>query len=249
MSRRRYRGILDPIELWRPGSSPARSMPTALVSIAHKFEQIDRAMLDEMQADIERRAQHGEESTSRFSDALLSDIRYGDTQTYKDVRSYIEDVKKGASRTSIDREAFAYLTDLKCETAWRWVYNAVWEHQSPDRQDGGLQWAEAKARSNEILSFAQAVLDFYNSDESQDLLEPGRENVGAGIEAKLMTLLLFDSIFSRPTEDDKKWQRGTVHHPFKSSFEAFLLAKKERVKVDRKERYATQHQNVSKRPA
>lgn len=140
-------------------------MPTALVGIARKFEQIDRAMLDEMQADIERRAQHGEESnrpltsTSRFSDALLSDTRYGDTQTYKDVRSYIEDVNKGASRASIDREAFAYLTDLKCETAWSWVYNAVWEYQSTGELKGGLQWAQAKARSNEILTFAQAVLD------------------------------------------------------------------------------------------
>lgn len=254
MSRRRYPAILDPIELGRPSSSPARSAPTAFESIAHKFEQIDRAMLDEMQADIDRRAQHGEESnhpqtsTSRFSDTLLSDTRYSDTQTYKDVKSYIEEVKKGASRASIDRETFAYLTDLKCETAWSWVYNAVWEHQN-DRLHGGPQWAQAKARSNEILTFALAVLDIYDNDESQDLLEPGRENVSAGIEAKLRTLSLFDSIFSRLTEDQKSRHWSPVHHAFKSSFDAFLLAKKERVKGDRKERYATTHQNVSKRPA
>lgn len=179
----------------------------------------------------------------------MSDTRYRNTQTYKDVISYIEDVKKGVSRASIERETFAYLTDLKCETAWSWVYNAVWEHQSPSSLENGLQWAQAKARSNEILTFAQAVLDIYDSDESQDLLEPGRENVGAGIEAKLRTLLLFDSIFSRLTKDETRWNRTPAHHPFKWSFDAFSLAKKNRVKVDRKIRYATTHQNVSKRPA
>lgn len=208
-------------------------------------------MLDEMQADIERRTEESnrpQTSTSRFSDTLLSDTRYRNTQTYKDVISYIEDVKKGPSRASIDRETFAYLTDLKCETAWSWVYNSVWEHQSSSSLERGLQWAQAKARSNEILTFAQAVLDIYDSDESQDLLEPGRENVGARIEAKLRTLLLFDSIFSRLTKDETRWNRTPVHHPFKSSFYAFSLAKKNRVKVDRKIRYATTHQNVSKRP-
>ena len=239
MSRRRYAGTHDPAELWRPSSSLSPSASTAFVTIARIFEQVDRAMLDEILADIERHIQPGEESTQ----PRKSISRLSDTKAHEDVGGYIEDIKTGISRVSIERDTLAYLTGLKCETAWSWVYTAVWEHQSTRDP---LRWNQAKARSNEILHHAQAVLDIYDSDECQDLLEPGREDVGASIEAKLRTLLMFDSIFSRLTDHDHERGRTPVHHPFKLSFDAFILARKNQVKADRKEKYAITHQNVSK---
>lgn len=234
MSRRRYPGILGPMELWRPNSSPARSAPAAFVTIARTFEQIDLAMLDEIQADARR------SSASRFQDPLLYDERYNDIQSYENVRSYIADIKKGTSHISSEADTCAYLTDTKCMTAWSWIYLAVWERQTATPNEG-------KARALEILTLAQAILDMYDGDESQNVPEPGPEDVSAGIEDKLRKLLLFDSIFSRLSIDETRWKREPVHHSFKWSFDAFLRARKDKAKADRKERYATTDQNVSSR--
>ena len=255
MPRRRDRGFLDGVELWSPRGTAPGAVPPAFATIARTFEQIDRAMLAEIRADIERNVQPSEgstkplTSTSRFSDTFFRGTLYSDTQAHEDVERYIEDIEKGISHTSSEADNSAYLTNSKCVTAWSWVHSAVLEYQGRSDHHYLLSWTKAKIRANEILDLALAVLETYDSDECRDLLVPGREGVGVGIEAKLRTLSLFNTIYSRPTYEDDKNKHSPGNHAFDILFNRFLVDRREDIKARRKTRYARTHHNVSNRSA
>ena len=233
MPRRRDRGFLDALELWSPRATTPRAAPTALVTIARTFEQIDRVMLDEIRADRERK------STSRFSD-----IRD------RDVTSYIQDIQQGISHTSSEADISAYLSDYNCITAWGWVHSAVLEHQGSPVEYHQLRWIQAKSRANELLHLAEAVLETYDSDECRDLLIPGREGVGAGIEAKLRKLCSFNTLYCRPTYgDEARGNPGPGNHNFYILFDQFFAERRQNARAKRKVNYARAHQNVSKHSA
>lgn len=63
------------------------------------------------------------------------------------------------------------------------------EHEGASVHYYTLPWIHAKVRANEVLNLAQRVLEIYCSNECQDLTIPGGGRVGAGMEAKLRTLL------------------------------------------------------------
>ena len=244
MPRGRDRGFLDGLELWRrPHTTTSKAAHSAYVAIAHIFELIDRAMLHEMQEDIQRHEMQ-EDIQRRSSNSIFSVTRY-----QKDLRSYMEDVKKATSHTSSEASTFAYLTDTRCVAAWSRVHSAILEHQGRSDQQYLTPWTQAKARAHEILNLAEAVLDYYDSDECQDLVIPGREGVGAGIEIKLRTLSLFDNIYSRPTYEAVKINSSPLTHPFILKFNRFHIARTQKTGARSKEGYARTHQIVSNRSA
>ena len=245
MPRARDRGVLDAMELWSPRTTTSRVAPIAYFTIARTFEQIDRAMLDEIQDDILRRTQPGDDSTQRPT----SISRFNDLRAHKDTESYVEDIMQDTSHTSSETDVVAYLNDTKCLTAWSWVQRAVLEHQGESLQFSAVPWTHAKARADEILNLAQGIMETYCSDECQDLIIHGGERVGAGIEAKLRTLLLFDSVYSRPTYEDTRNQHISPSHRFKLYFDDFLRGKRDRVKARRNRKDDRTHQNVSNRSA
>lgn len=75
MPRDRDRGFLDAIKLWSLRPPNSRIAPIACLTIARTFEQIDQAMLDEMQDDMLQCAQPSDDPTqwpasvSRFKSA------------------------------------------------------------------------------------------------------------------------------------------------------------------------------------
>ena len=236
MFRRRDRGLRNGMELLSPRVIPPRVAPTALMTIARTFEQIDRIMLDEMQADIERRMEPSNESTQgRFSTSP-----FYDTQAHTDSENYVQDIKRSISHTSSEIAIFAYLADSRCVTAWGWVFNAVVKLQGDSEDCFHVQWGQAKARADEILNLASRVVEKYNSDECQNLLS-SREEVGAGIEAKLTTLLSFDNIHSRQTIEDIRKHHYPPHH----EFYLILSDRNREIKAKRKERYTRTRQIVS----
>lgn len=243
MSRRKDRGFLDGMELWSPRPVSPTAAPSAYVLIARTFEQLDRVMLDEMQEDIERCSPLSKDS----SQPRTRTSRFSDMRSHKDSESYVEDAKKGNSHTSSKKDTLANLTDTKCLTAWSWVHRAILEYQGGSDVSYRVGWIEAKARANQILNLALAVLEAYDSDQRQNLQESGHEGVDTGIEAKLRTLLLFDSIYSRQAIEEAKKELFPRPHTFTSSFERFLLYRKDNSKFARKEKYARAHQNVSNR--
>ena len=233
MPRRRDRGFLDALELWSPRAATPRAAPAAFVTIARNFDQIDRVMLDEIRADTERN------STSRFSD-----IRD------RDVTSYIQDIQQGTSHTSSEADVSAYLSDYSCITAWGWVHSAVLEHQGRHDEYRNLRWIQAKSRADELLHLAEAVLETYDSDECRDLLIPGREGVGAGIEAKLRKLCSFNTLYCRSTHSDElRGNPGPGNHKFYVLLDQFFAERRENAKAKRKANHARAHQNVSKHSA
>ena len=234
MFRRRDRGLRNGMELLSPRVIPPRVAPTALMTIVRTFEQIDSIMLDEMQADIERRMEPSNESTQgRFSTSP-----FYDTQAHSE--NYIQDIKRRISHTSSEIAVFAYLADSRCVTAWSWVCNAVVKFQGDSNNCFHVQWAQAKAQANEILNLASRVVEEYDSDECQNLLS-SLEEVGAGIEAKLTTLLSFDSIYSRQTIEDIKIHHYPPHH----ELYLILIDRNREIKAKRKERYTRSRQIVS----
>ncbi len=239
MPRRRDRGSVERLELWSPNPSTPRIAPSAYVTIARIFEQVDRVMLDEIEEDILRCVQPEDESHPQ----PFSTSRFINLRTHKDSESYFEDVRKGISHTSSDTDTFAYLTDTKCVTTWSWVHSAVLKHQDDSDLCFHLSWTQAKARANEILNLALAVLETYDSDEYQ--AQPGRESVGAGIEAKLRTLLLFDTIWSRPTSTNTETHTDPSNHEFARSFNQFLRDRKDTIKARKRAGYDRTHQTVS----
>ena len=244
MPRARDRGFLDAMELWSPRAATSRIAPIAYITIARTFEQIDRAMLDEIQDDILRRSQPGDDSTQQPT----SISRFNDLRAHKDTESYVEAIRKGTSHTSSETDVVAYLEDTECLTAWSWVHRAVIEHQGASA-NYALPWRHAKARADEILNLAQGVMETYCSDECQDLTIHGGERVDAGIEAKLRTLLLFDSIYSRAFLDDINSYHPLQSHQYKLLFDKFLRVRKDKVKARRNKRDDRTHQNVSNRSA
>ena len=236
MPRRRDRGFLDALELWRPRTPTPRAAPAAFVAIARTFEQIDRIMLDEIVADVERNGL----GNSRFSRSRMNDIRDSD------VISYIEDIQQGTSHTSSDADVSAYLSDYNCITAWGWVQGAVLERQGGSNEYQALPWIQAISRANELLDLARVVLETYDSDECRDLLTPGRECVGAGIEAKLNQLSSFNTIFCRPDSENQKSNTALDWHIFYVVFNQFFAERRENTKAKRKADHVRAHQNVSK---
>lgn len=236
MFRRRDRGLRNGMELLSSRIIPPRVAPTALMTITRTFEQIDRIMLDEMQADIKRRMKPGNESTQ----GQFSTSPFYDTQGHTDVENYVQDIKRSVSHTSSEIAIFAYLADSRCVTAWSWVCNSVVKHQGDSEDCFHVQWAQAKARANEILNLASRVCETYNSDECQNL-SSSHEEVGAGIEAKLTTLLSFDSIYSRQTIEDIRHHYYPPHH----EFYLILSDRNREIKARRKERYTRTRQIVS----
>ncbi len=239
MSRRRDRGFLDSMEPWSPRATAPRAAHPVFVAIARTFEQIDRVMMDEMRADIERN------TASQFH----VDTRYRNTQAYKDVRSYIEEIEEGVSHTSSEADASAYLTDIKCVTAWGWVHSAILDYQGDRLHSSLLQWTKAKARASEILDLVSVVLETYDSDECRDLINPEREGIRAGIDTKLRTLCFFNTIYSRPTTYDDQNLKVPSSHESYLLFNDFLKGRKENTKARKKERHAKTHQNVSEQSA
>ena len=245
MPRRRDRGFLDALELWSPRAATSKAAPAAFVTIARTFEQIDRVMLDEIRADIERNQQPGH-LASRFSDSrLISRIR---DITSQDVSSYIHNVQEGTSHTSSEADVSAYLSDDNCIAVWGWVHGAVLEYQGRSDEHHLLPWIQANSRANDILDLARAVLETYDSDECQDLLIPGREGVGAGVEAKLRKLCAFHTIYGRPYVDEGSL-RSPRDHDFYILFNQFINERRENTKAKRKANYVRAHQNVSKHSA
>ena len=238
MPKRKDRGILDELERWSPCATTPRAVPAAFVAIARNFEQIDRVMLDEIRADKEER------SNSRFNDTQLKDVR-----GHRDVTSYIQAIQQGTSHTSSEEDVSAYLSDYQCLTAWGWVHSAVLEHQGRSDQEHLLSWIQAKSRANEILDLARAVLEIYDSDECRGLLIPGREGVGACVEAKLRKLCSFDTIYRRPSYGDDKRQTCPAAHSFHIMFDQFIVERRENTKAKRKANNVRAHQNVSKHSA
>ena len=237
MPRRRDRGFLDALELWNQRVGTPEATSAAFVTIARTFEQIDRVMLDEIKADVKER------SDSRFSSDQLREIRDGD------VTSYIQNVDEGTSHTSSEADVAAYLSDYNCITAWGWVHSALLEHQGHANYHYSYQWVQVKSRANELLDLARAVLDIYDSDKCRDLLVPGREGVGASIEAKLRKLCSFNTIYCRPTYDNERIQTTPDNHPFLTLFEQFIGERREITKAKRKANFVKAHQTVSKNPA
>ena len=234
MPRRRDRGFLDALELWSPRAATPKAAPAAFVTIARTFEQIDRVMLAEIRADRDRR------SNSPFSSHRLDNIRDWDVTTY------IQNVQQGTSHTSSDADISAYLSSCECITAWDWVHNAVLEYQDRSDMHHLLPWTQAKSRANDILDLSRAVLESYDSDECRDLLIPGHEGVGAGVEAKLRKLCSFNTIYSRPSFENEKQKTSPGNHSFYILFNQFLTERRENTKAKRKANYIRAHQNVSK---
>ena len=228
MSRRRT-AYPDGIELLNQRTI-SKAAPNAYVTIARIFEQIDVVMRDEIQNDIEW-----------TSGSLFIDLR-----EHRESESYVEDIKTGTSHTSSEADTLAYLTDTKCVTVWAWVHRAILKHQGEANHCFLASWELAKARANEILNLALEVLQIYESDGYRDLHVPGREGVGAGIEAKLRTLSLFESIFTRPTADDVKGARHPYDHEFHIRYVHFLRRRRYETTVRRQERNARIYENVSK---
>lgn len=231
MPRRRDPGFL---ERWSPLIATSKAVPAAFVTIARTFEQIDRVMLDEIKADVKER------SDSRFRTDQLLEPRD------RDVTSYIRSVEEGASRASSEADVAAYLSDYSCIIAWGWVHSALLERQGHSNHHYMFQWTQAKSRANELLDLARAVLETYDSDECRALLVPGREGVGASIEAKLRKLCSFNTIYCRPTYDNGRSQSAFDNHSFHELFEQFIGERREIVKAKRKANYVRVHQNVSK---
>ena len=227
MSRRRT-AYPDGVELLNHRTI-SKAAPNAYVTIARTFEQIDAVMRDEIRNDIEWT------STSVFNNL----------REHRESESYVEDIKTGTSHTSSEADTLAYLTDIKCVTVWTWVHRAVLKHQGDVNHSNHASWEQAKARANEILNLALEVLQIYESDEYRDLHVPGREGVGAGIEAKLRTLSLFESIFTRPTANDVQKDRLPSNHGFYYSYSDFLRQKRYEITVKRQERNARIYGNVS----
>ena len=236
MPRRRDRGFLDALELLSPRTAPPQTTPTAFVTIAHTFEQIDRVMLAETRADRDRR------STSRFRFSL-------ENNPDGDVASYIQNIQQGTSHTLSDAHVFAYLSDCQCMIAWDWVHGAVLEHQGDSHMNMNVAWVQAKFRANEILDLASAVLEAYDSNECQDLLVPGREGVRPGIEAKLRKLASFNTIYCRPSYEEQRSNTGPGNHTYCALLNQFFAERMENTKTKRKANYIRAHQNVSKRSA
>ena len=70
------RGFLVGMESWTSRNATPKPAHTALVTMARRFEQLDRVMLYEMRDDIAR---------SRLSDGELTS-RFDDSQDQKDTR-------------------------------------------------------------------------------------------------------------------------------------------------------------------
>ncbi len=241
MSRRRDRGFVDGLELWRPSLSTPRVAPTAYVTIARLFEQIDHVMLDEIEEYLRGREQL--ESGSLREPLAVPERPWSIyIRQHKESESYIEDIRKRTSHTSSETDTFAYLTDATCVMTWSWVHSAILRRQGHSNQYQTVSWTQTKARANEILNLALAVLEVCDSDDYQDLLIPKREGISAGIEARLRTLLLFDSIYSRPNSEN---MNNTGNHEFIQSFDRFLRDRKDTLKATRKARSDRTHQNVS----
>ena len=236
MPRRRDRGFLDALELWSPRTPIPRAAPAAFVTIARTFEQIDRIMLDEILADVEQNGL----GKSRFSRSRMDGTRD------RDVISYIDSIQQGTSRTSSGADVSAYLSDYNCITAWGWVHGAVLKRQGRSNEYQFGSWIQTKSRANEFLDLARVVLETYDSDKCRDLLIPGREGVGAGVEAKLNKLSLFNTIYCRPSYEDQLSNTVPGNHTFYILFNQFLAERRENTKAKRKTDHISAHQNVSK---
>lgn len=246
MSRRRDRGfLLETLPLGKSSLYRPITAPTAYVHIARTLEQLDRVMLDEIQNDIRRCLTPAEDS----SQPPVSTSPFSNVGAHDESDSYVQDIKKGTSHTTSETDTFAYLSDTKCVTTWSRVHYAVLKSQGDSLRSSDVSWTQAKARANEILSLAQAVLEIYEDDDCQNLRIPGREIIGASIEAKLRALHLFDAIYSRPTNLEENRHTIPNSHEFIRSFDRFLVGRKEKTKAGRKERYVRMHRNVSSRSA
>ena len=245
MSRRRDRGFLGRNELRALSPGLPRVAATVFVTIACTFKQIDEIMLDELQADVERRMDSGDDSTH----GRISASQSIHTPAHPDLESYVEKCRKDISDTTSEIDTFAYLKDRTCLRIWSQVHGVVIKYQGDSTAYHLAQWATAKSRAYEILNLALLALDNYRSDECQNLLSFGHEDVVAGIEAKLTTLLSFDSIHSRLRQNDEFHRGLPLHHEFKQSFEYFLRARRGDIKTKRKERYIETSKKVSHRAA
>ena len=120
-----------------PRTVPPRVAPTAVMTIARTFEQIDRIMPDEMQADVERRMEPGIESTQR----PFSTSPFYDTQAHTDSENHVQDIKRSISHKASKIAIFTYLADSRCVTAWSRVCNAVVKLQGDSEDCYRVQWA------------------------------------------------------------------------------------------------------------
>ena len=208
--------------------------------MAHAFEPIDQEMLYEMQEDITRCLQPSDErhpevwSSSRF-------------KVKKD--RGVEDIKQSASHILSETETLNYLANTTCLIAWSWVYQVLLAYQGPSDRSYLVPWSQAKSQANKILNFAQAILEIYESEECQNLIKTGHENVGVGVEFKLRTLLSFGDIYGRPTS--KEWYDGHTPRPheFVILFSDFLSRRKREINLSKKEMTTRTHQDVSPRLA
>lgn len=147
-----------------------------------------------------------------------------------------------APHTSSETDIVAYLSDTKCLRAWSWVHHAILGYQSAGvDDDAALPWTHARAQANEMLNIAQRVMETYRSDEFQDLTMHGDERIGAELESKLRTLLLFDSIYSRPTRESTFVSKS---HQFRLFFDNSLRVRRDAVNDRRNRGYDRTHQNT-----
>ncbi len=234
MSRCRDRGFLDRMELWSPGPSTFPAAHPALVAIARIFEDTDLVMLDEVRSDIKRH-EKPDSKPSRFSD----------TRDIPDVESYIENAQKAVPHASNGTEIFGCLTDTRCLIAWRWVFNAILESQGTIRDYELLPWEQAKAKANEILNLGEAALEIYDSYGCDELISPEREGVSAGIEARLRILGSFETIYSRPSDNDRQTGRTPSCHTFKRAFNIFYHTRRKGIEARRNASRCREHNDVS----
>ena len=222
-----------------PGTTPAKTAHIAFVKMAIAFEQIDQEMLTIMQEDIKRCVQPSDElhpeawSSSRFSDA----------QVHKD--KGVEDIKQSVSHTQSEAETLRYLADITCLRAWSWVYQVLLVYQGEPYLHKRTQWNQAKSLANEILSIAQAVLDILESEECQNSIINGHENIGIVVELKLRALLPFDYIYGRVTMEEWKAALHPPRHDLGKSFSSFRSRRKCTSNPSNKEGIARTHQDVS----
>ena len=242
MSRRRTRVFPYSMDFLSSGTTPVKKAHVLLLKMAHAFEQIDREMLYEMQEDITRYLQPSDERHPE----VWSSSRFSDTQVNKD--RGVEDIKQSASHTLSETETLNYLANTTCLTAWSWVYQVLLTSQGPSNQYAHVPWSQAKSRANKILNFGRAVLEIYESEACQILIETGHEDVGIGVELKLRALLSFDDIYGRATFEETKACHELRHHEFVFSFSDFLSLKRD-FNLSKEEWTARTHQDVSLRLA
>ena len=231
--------MLDGMEFLSSRTAAPKTAHISFVKFAKCFEQIDLAMFHEMQRNIKICIQPAGE----LHQEAWSTSRFADRQPHKD--RGVEDIKKSVSHTLSEADTLTYLADTAGLKAWSWVFDVLLGYQGPSNVHYTNSWTQAKSRALDILNFAQAVLDIYESDACQDLIKSGHENVGAAIELKLTAILHFDDIYSRVTFEMAKAPHKVDHHNFVTSLPYFVSRRKHELELSKSKSNARKNQDVS----